>query len=121
MLCAVSDLGIADLTKLGQQTGLRLDIFRGCIKCSQLRRNHMTGDMEGEQTDSAKPAVQDAATPPAAGSSPQIAPRPEPPVSIQEARLALARTSAASQAAARPPSQSDAIERRATLAMNVSW
>ena len=47
--------------------------------------------------------------------------RPEPPVSVAEARLALARTSAAAQAAAQTPRYSDTVERRANLAMNLSW
>ncbi|KAL3131022.1 Photosystem II protein D1 [Trebouxia sp. C0009 RCD-2024] len=66
----------------------------------------------------------DAATSPATSPVSRISPnnhRPEPPVSVQEARLALARTSAAAQAASRPPRHSDVIERRASLAMNLSW
>ena len=71
------------------------------------------------------PLVRDAATSPAASPVSKISPnldaRPELPVSVQEARLALARTSAAALAASRPPRHSDVLERRASLAMNLSW
>lgn len=77
--------------------------------------------MENKQGGFTSPSVRDAATSPVARSSLDLADRPQPPVSIQEARLALARTSAAAHDAARPPSYSDAIERRATVAMNLSW
>ena len=80
----------------------------------------MTSNMERELTDPARPSVSGAAALPVA-CTPDLAVRPEPPVSVQEARLALARTSAAAQAAARPPAHSDAIEKRATVAMNLSW
>lgn len=48
--------------------------------------------------------------------------RPEPPVSVHQARLALARTHAAAQAAATPRAASyDSVERKARIAMNLSW
>jgi len=81
----------------------------------------MTSNMERELTDPARPSVSGAAALPVATCTPDLAVRPEPPVSVQEARLALARTSAAAQAAARPPAHSDAIEKRAQVAMNLSW
>lgn len=65
--------------------------------------------------------TRDAATSPNTQISAAPAGRPEPPVSVQEARLALARTSAAAQAAARPPPQNDWTEKRAKIAMNLSW
>lgn len=77
--------------------------------------------MEKELTDPASPSAAGAAALPVATCTPDLAVRPEPPVSVQEARLALARTSAAAQAAARPPAHSDAIEKRAKVAMNLSW
>lgn len=74
----------------------------------------------------ATPAThQDAATSPATTQCSRISPkldiRPVPPVSIQEARLALARSTAAAQAASQPARHSDVVERRAALAMNLSW
>ncbi|KAA6420570.1 MAG: CDF membrane [Trebouxia sp. A1-2] len=80
----------------------------------------MTSNMAKELTDSASPPGPGAAALPVATCTPDLAVRPEPPVSVQEARLALARTSAAAQAAARPPAHSDAIEKRAKVAMNLS-
>ena len=79
-----------------------------------------------EMDASGAPALRDAATSPPASPVLRLSPnlddtRPEPPVSVQEARLALARTSAAALAASRPPRYSDVIERRASLAMNLSW
>ncbi len=76
--------------------------------------------MGKELTDPASPSARDAAALPVATCTADLPVRPEPPVSVQEARLALARTSAAAQAAARPPAHSDAIEKRAKVAMNVS-
>ena len=71
------------------------------------------------------PTHQDAATSPATSQvsriSPKLDTRPVPPVSVQEARLALARSTAAAQAASQPARHSDVVERRASLAMNLSW
>lgn len=48
--------------------------------------------------------------------------RPDPLVSVQQARLALARTHAAAQEAASPRAdRTDAAERRGRIAMNLSW
>lgn len=48
--------------------------------------------------------------------------RPDPPVSVHQARLALARTHVAAQEAGTPrASDYERVERKARLAMNLSW
>ena len=47
--------------------------------------------------------------------------RPEPLVSVQSARLALARTHAAAQEALSPRLRGFDVERKARIAMNLSW
>ena len=47
--------------------------------------------------------------------------RPEPLVSVQSARLALARTHAAAQEAPSPRLRGFDVERKARIAMNLSW
>ena len=107
--------------------GQTKDQFRDQFRACDARATHDLTPVSKQRRmeASSTPLVRDAATSPVASAISRISPnldvRPEPPVSVQEARLALARTSAAAQAASRPPRHSDMLERRASLAMNLSW